>query len=169
MTRDSSAYHLVPSALKAKGVSASEAAVVVKTALLGVPTIGYAFTRDELLAEPEGTDVLAMARRSYNGAAGATSCFSRRRISCPSVRLAQRTRRPTTTTHTCRSCFWEGRVKRRLSGSRGRGRHRADFCRAPRYSATAAGEGQEAAVRRGGGWRGLTALTFPGPRSLRRS
>ncbi|MFM9954794.1 MAG: alkaline phosphatase family protein [Opitutaceae bacterium] len=75
MTRDSSAYHLVPSALKAKGVSASEAAVVVKTALLGVPTIGYAFTRDELLAEPEGTDVLAMARRSYNASRGRDVMF----------------------------------------------------------------------------------------------
>ena len=75
ITRDSSAYHLVPSALKAKGVSASEAAVVVKTALLGVPTIGYAFTRDELLAEPEGTDVLAMARRSYNASRGRDVMF----------------------------------------------------------------------------------------------
>jgi len=75
ITRDSSAYHLVPSALKAKGVSASEAAVVVRTALLGVPTIGYAFTRDELLAEPEGTDVLAMARRSYNASRGRDVMF----------------------------------------------------------------------------------------------
>ena len=75
MTRDSSAYHLVPSALKAKGVSASEAAVVVKTALLGVPTIGHAFTRDELLAEPVGDAVLAMARRSYNASRGRDVMF----------------------------------------------------------------------------------------------
>jgi len=75
MTRDSSAYHLLPSALKAKGVSASEAAVVVKTALLGVPTIGYAFTRDELLAEPVGDTVLAMARRSYNASRGRDVLF----------------------------------------------------------------------------------------------
>ena len=75
ITRDSSAYHLVPSALKAKGVSASEAAVVVKTALLGVPTIGHAFTRDELLAEPVGDAVLAMARRSYNASRGRDVMF----------------------------------------------------------------------------------------------
>ena len=75
-TRDSVAYHLRASALVAKNVSASDAAAVVKTALLAVPELGYVFTRDELTAaEPEGDAVLAMARRSYNAARGRDVLF----------------------------------------------------------------------------------------------
>ena len=75
-TRDGGNYHLRPAALAAKPVSAAAAAAVVKTALLGVPTIGHAFTRDELLAaEPEGGEVLAMARRSYPAGRGRDVMF----------------------------------------------------------------------------------------------
>lgn len=69
--RDGLFFHLRPSALAVKQVSASAAAAVMKTALLAVPTLGHVFTRDELLAaEPAGDSVLAMARRSYHAARG---------------------------------------------------------------------------------------------------
>lgn len=69
--RDGLYYHLRHSALAAKQITASDAAVVAKAALLAVPTLGHVFTRDELIAaEPEGDSVLAMARRSYNAARG---------------------------------------------------------------------------------------------------
>jgi predicted AlkP superfamily pyrophosphatase or phosphodiesterase len=64
-TRDVLSYQLRPAALAARGVSAGEAAAVVKAALLAVPAIEHVFTRDELRAAPtEGDSALAMARRS---------------------------------------------------------------------------------------------------------
>jgi predicted AlkP superfamily pyrophosphatase or phosphodiesterase len=70
-TRDGPAYHLRPATLAAKNVSAKDAAVVVKTALLATPVIGEAFTREEILAaEPAGNSVLAMVRRSYHAERG---------------------------------------------------------------------------------------------------
>ena len=75
-TRDGLNFHLRPAALAEKNVSAAEAANVVKAALLEVPNMGYAFTREELLAAPaEGGEVLAMARRSYHAARGRDVMF----------------------------------------------------------------------------------------------
>jgi predicted AlkP superfamily pyrophosphatase or phosphodiesterase len=75
-TRDGVNFHLRPAALAAKNVSAAEAANVVKAALLEVPIMGYAFTREELLAAPaEGGEVLAMARRSYHAERGRDVMF----------------------------------------------------------------------------------------------
>jgi arylsulfatase A-like enzyme len=71
LIRDNSAYHFLPAALVAKKISANDAALVLKKALLALPAVAEVYTRDELLAAPpEGDSVLAMTRRSYNADRG---------------------------------------------------------------------------------------------------
>lgn len=65
--RDASGYRFWPMSLKAKNVTAAQAAAVVKAALLAQPQIAYAYTHDEILAGPaEGDTPLAAVRRSYH-------------------------------------------------------------------------------------------------------
>jgi predicted AlkP superfamily pyrophosphatase or phosphodiesterase len=70
---DAMSFHLRPSALAAKNVGASEAARVVKQALLAISSIQEVYTRDELLAAapaPDDDSLLAMNRRSYHAGRG---------------------------------------------------------------------------------------------------
>jgi hypothetical protein len=65
-TRDDAGYHLRPSLLAAKNITAKEAAQVLRDAIAALPYIERAYTRDELA----GIDLLestpaAMMRRSY--------------------------------------------------------------------------------------------------------
>lgn len=65
-TRDGAGYHLRPSALAAKKLSADAVGRVLKSVLLKQSPIAAVFTRAEILAEPaEGDSILAMVRRSY--------------------------------------------------------------------------------------------------------
>ncbi len=71
LVRDNAAYHLRPAALAAKKISAHDAALVLQKAFRALPSVAEAYTRDELLAAPpEGDNVLAMTRRSYNESRG---------------------------------------------------------------------------------------------------
>lgn len=65
-TRDGLGYHLRPSTLAAKNIRAEDAAQVLKTALLSLPSVAEVYTRAEILAAPpEGDSLLAAVRRSY--------------------------------------------------------------------------------------------------------
>lgn len=65
-TRDNLSYYLRPSTLAAKKIRAEEAAQVLKTALLSLPSVAAVYTRAEILAAPpEGDSQLAAVRRSY--------------------------------------------------------------------------------------------------------
>jgi Type I phosphodiesterase / nucleotide pyrophosphatase len=65
-TRDGMGYHLRPSTLAAKKIGADDAAKVLKTAMLSLPSVAEVFTRAEILAAPpEGDSLLAAVRRSY--------------------------------------------------------------------------------------------------------
>lgn len=65
--RDNFGYHLRPSALLARNVTLTDAANVVKHALLGWPQIAEAFTAAEVIAMvPEGDSLRAASRRSYH-------------------------------------------------------------------------------------------------------
>lgn len=67
--RDNAGYHLRPTALAAKQVSAADAAKVAKAALATFPFIAEVYTRDELLAmDATGDSLPAKMRRSYRGA-----------------------------------------------------------------------------------------------------
>jgi predicted AlkP superfamily pyrophosphatase or phosphodiesterase len=75
---DAMSYHLRPAALAAKKVSATDAAKVVKQALLAQPMIQVAYTRDELMAAPPARDddsLLALNRRSYHAGRGRDVLF----------------------------------------------------------------------------------------------
>lgn len=64
--RDGQGYHLRPTALAARKVTAEDAAAVLKPMLHQHSAIARVFTRAEILAaEPEGDSLLAMVRRSY--------------------------------------------------------------------------------------------------------
>lgn len=66
-TRDSLSYHLRPGALAARSVLLTDAAAVVKRALLAQPVIGGVFLHHELAGvAPEGDSVPAMMKRSSN-------------------------------------------------------------------------------------------------------
>ncbi len=75
-TRDNFSYHLRPSALAAKEISASAAARVLQIALRLHPAVAEVYTRAELLAAtPEGESSLAMTRRSYHADRGRDVLF----------------------------------------------------------------------------------------------
>lgn len=65
--RDNAGFHFRAATLQAKQATRSRAAAIAKAALLKLPQVAVAFTRDELTAEPpRGDSTIAMVRRSFN-------------------------------------------------------------------------------------------------------